>query len=46
MTMFICEALWVRDKEMFLSKVDKYKYPECKQTYRFELVDIESQKKA
>lgn len=27
---------WVRDKEMFLSKVDKEKYPEVKQTYRFE----------
>ena len=27
---------WVRDKEMFLSKVDKEKYPDIKQTYRFE----------
>lgn len=27
---------WIRDKEMFLSKVDKEKYPEVKQTYRFE----------
>ena len=39
-------SLWVRDKEMFLSRVDTEKYPECTQTYRFELVDIESQKKA
>ncbi len=30
---------WVRDKEMFLSKVDKEKYPEVTQEYRFELVD-------
>lgn len=29
---------WVRDKEMFLSKVDKDKYPDIKQEYRFELV--------
>lgn len=28
--------IWVRDKEMFLSKVDKEKYPEVEQTYRFE----------
>ena len=29
---------WVRDKEMFLSKVDKEKYPDIKQIYRFEEV--------
>ena len=28
--------IWVRDKEMFLSKVDKEKYPDVKQEYRFE----------
>ncbi len=35
-------SLWVRKKEMFLSKVDKIKYPNCKQEYRFELQDIKS----
>ena len=29
---------WVRDKEEFLSKVDKIKYPNIKQEYRFELI--------
>lgn len=28
--------LWVRDMEMFLSKVDKNKYPDVLQVYRFE----------
>lgn len=28
--------IWVRDKKMFLSKVDKEKYPNIEQTYRFE----------
>lgn len=28
--------IWARDKEMFLSKVDKEKYPNVEQTYRFE----------
>ena len=31
--------IWVRDYDMFMSKVDKEKYPEVKQEYRFELVD-------
>ncbi len=35
-------SLWVRKKEMFLSKVDKIKYPNCKQEYRFELQNIKS----
>jgi len=35
-------SLWVRKKEMFLSKVDKIKYPNCNQEYRFELQNIKS----
>ena len=31
--------LWVRPKDMFLSKVDKIKYPNVKQEYRFELIE-------
>lgn len=31
--------IWVRDYEMFISKVEKDKYPECNQEYRFELVN-------
>ena len=30
--------LYIRDKKMFLSLVDKDKYPDVKQKYRFELV--------
>ena len=33
--------LFVRKKEMFLSKVDKVKYPSVVQEYRFELVKEE-----
>lgn len=38
-------TLYVRPKEMFLSKVDKKKYPNVKQEYRFDLIDIESKNK-
>ena len=35
-------SLWVRPKEMFLGEVDRTKYPDCPQRYRFELQEIES----
>jgi len=31
--------VWVRPYDMFISKIDKEKYPDCNQKYRFELVD-------
>ena len=35
-------GLWVRPLSMFLSKVEKGKYPNAPQEYRFELQDIPS----
>ena len=34
--------LYIRQYDMFMSKVDKDKYPEVEQEYRFELQDIKS----
>ena len=31
--------IWVRPYDMFISKVDKIKYPDVIQEYRFELID-------
>ena len=35
-------SLWARPKELFLSAVDREKYPNAKLRYRFELQDIPS----
>ena len=35
-------SLWIRPKAMFLSPVDREKYPDAKQEYRFEPVEIDS----
>lgn len=35
-------GLWVRPLEMFSGEVDREKYPNCKQKYRFELQEIPS----
>ena len=35
-------SLWLRPKGMFLSEVDREKYPDFPQRYRFELQEIES----
>lgn len=33
------DEIWVRPYDMFISKVDKEKYPDINQEYRFELVN-------
>lgn len=35
-------GLYVRPYDMFMSKVDRVKYPDVKQEYRFELQNIKS----
>ena len=35
------KKVWIRDYDMFLSKVDKEKYPEVSQNYRFEQLDLD-----
>ena len=36
--------LWVRPLSSFMAEVDHVKYPDVKQTYRFELQDVKSVK--
>ena len=33
------ENLWIRNIEMFLEEVDREKYPDIEQKYRFELIE-------
>ena len=35
-------SLWVRPLAMFLSEVDREKYPDCPQKYRYQLQEIET----
>ena len=39
-------SLYIRPYDMFISKVDKEKYPNVEQEYRFELQEIKSVKEA
>lgn len=36
--------LWIRPLEDFLKEIDYEKYPEAKETYRFELQEIKSKR--
>ncbi len=36
--------LYVRPMDMFLSPVDREKYPDCQQEYRFELISGEEER--
>lgn len=35
-------GLWVRPLSMFLSRIDREKYPDATQEYRFELLEVSS----
>lgn len=37
--MYDDKGLWIRPKTMFLEEVDKKKYPDVKQKYRFECIE-------
>lgn len=37
-------GLWVRKASEFVEKVDKNKYPNVEQEYKFELIEVESKR--